>query len=315
MDNERNAYLREILRNIGDGADKINIDFGSDEFKYKLLSMIDDASNSEYVLQLLNVIILNHTFSRISRGFKEGEIYNRGEKKSKSLNTESISAHDCYDIAGDVYCEVVKRLDTFILNVIERGYDEKARQAWLRKIIYCTCARHLNRMGKLSFIIDNDDDEDEFTYIPESTLKSPEYIAICNDIVKNTITIVCDAPFKPEKILSYLYNVIIFKEIEGRKKNSSSTTTCEYMNGKILFTLKENFVPMFNQTYAIELSYEDIDNLSSVLGYDLATLKGKELFNATPKLVTDWTNRVKTYLYKHKKNLLDEEGYGEEYAK
>lgn len=309
------SLLHDTLQALGEDAEKVTMTFGSDDFKFKLLSMLDSEEEAEELLRLLNIIVLKHTFNRVSIGFEEGEIYKKEGKKSKPLNTSSISDQDCYDIAGEVYCEVVKRLNGFIQNIIEKEYNEKARQAWLRKIIYCACARHLNKVGKFDYIIDSEEEENEITYIPVSDFKSPEYIAVCNDIIKNTITIACDAPFKPEKILSYLYNVMIFRELEGRKKNSSAKTSCEYMNDKILFVLKENFVPNFNKIYTVELSYDDIDSLSMVLGYNSATIKGKELFSATPKHVTDWSNRMKTYIYKYRNNLLAEEGNDEEYVK
>ena len=148
------SILREALQALGDGAEKVTMTFGSDDFKYKLLSMLDSEEN---------VIILKHTFNRVAVGFEEGAIYIKGDKKSKPLNTSYISEQDCYDIAGDVYCEVVKRLNGFVQNITEKNYNEKARQAWLRQIIYCTCARHLNKVGKFDYIIDSDDEENDVT--------------------------------------------------------------------------------------------------------------------------------------------------------
>lgn len=313
MEKNRSNYLCEILHRLGDNAEKITMSFGSDEFKNQLLNMLDNDEARDEILWLLNIIVLKYTFRRVAIGFNKGEIFDYGEKKSKPLYTDCISDEECYDIAGDVYCEVVKRIDRFILNIIERGYGEKQRQAWLRKIVYCACANYLGKIGRVDFIVDSGDDEDdEIIYIPISDCRTPEYTAVCTDVIRNTITVACNAPFKPEKILGYLYNVMIFKEFEGRTRNNSSQKTCEYMNDKILFLLKGEFAPAFNRIYEIELSHDDIDGLSIVLGYDTATVIGNRVFSATPKLITDWSNRMKTYLYQFKFNLLDEDEEVEE---
>lgn len=283
--------------------------FGSEEFKAILLGTLDGSVSSDEAMKVLYDIIMKYTHNRIARGF----YYGKGNEKM--LVTYNILPEDADDIAVDVFCDVVKSLDSFISNIVDKNYSEKQRQAFLRKIVLAKCARFLNKNGLTDNIIDTEDDEEEITITPVSEYRTPEYIAVCNDVIKNTITIVCDAPFKPEKILGYLYNVVIFSTIDGRNKNSSSKTTIEYMNDKILFVLKENFVPMFNGTYSMELSYEDIDSLSDVLGYDSATIKGKEIFAATAKHITDWTNRMKTYIYKYRRELLDEKGNDDIYVK
>lgn len=307
MENDRLNYLNDILHRIDVNSDAITISFGSNEFKYHLLNIFDSDEEYDEILKVLNIIILKYTFKKLSVGFKEGEIFDLGNKKSKPLYTDCISNEDCYDIAVAVFCEVVKKLDDFIKKIIDNEYNEKQRQAWLRKIVYCACAKFLNKTGRIDYIIDSEDDE-EVTYIPVSEYKLPEYITVCSDMVRGTIGIACKAPFKPEKILGYLYNVMIFRELEGRKRNSSSTKTSEYMNDKILFILKEGFVPCFNQVYTINISFNDIDDLSKILGYDSATIAGEKIFSSTPKLITDWSNRMKTYLYKYKHNILDGEG-------
>lgn len=280
--------------------------FGSDELKYILLNMLDGETRDD-VLILLYDIIEGYTLHKISTGFKEGEIYSRGEKKSKSLYTETIFLEDRKDIAGDVFCDVIKCLDVFIANISSGNFDEKQRQAWLRKIVYCRCANYLRKMGKIDYIIDTDAESEEITYIPLSECKSPEYIAVCNDLIRNTVVVACNAPFKPEKKLAYLYNITIFKELEGRKINASSNKTCDHMNNRKLFVLKKEYPQMFNKLYTLVLTEDELEPLSVELGYSEPTLKGSKMFFATPKTIADWSNRMKTYIYKFKYKILDEE--------
>ena len=281
--------------------------FGSDELKYMLLNMVDGETRDN-VLMLLYEIIERYALHKISSGFKDGEIYSCGDKKSKPLYTESIPLEDRKDIAGDIFCDVIKKLDDFIENISNNDFNEKQRQAWLRKIVYCKCASYLRKVGKIDYIIDTGIENEEVAYIPVSACKSPEYIALCNDIIRNTIIVACNAPFKPEKIMAYLYNISIFKEIEGRKVNALSSKTCDYMNNKKLFVLKREYPKMFNELYTLCITEKEIEPLSDELGYDEPTIKGNELFLATPKLIADWSNRMKTYIYKAKYNILDDGG-------
>ena len=292
--------------------------FGSEKFKYILLSMVEsrcDKDKADEILVLLHDIVVTYTMRKIPVGFAEGEIFDFSSDedddtaskglKSKPLYSNKINTADYEDIAEDVFCSVIKGLDKFILNLYKAEYTEQRRQAWLRKIVYCTCARYLNQLGRFDFVIDSE--ENGLQYIPMSTSKSPEFIAENAEIIQQTIQLVCKAPFKPEKILAYFYNTMIFRVIENRNKNGTSTATYKYMNGRQLYLLKNSFIDKFNTIYMIKISTDDLYALNEILGYNMATEKGTECFQATPKHITDWTSRVKTYVLKHKSNLLGEE--------
>lgn len=289
--------------------------FGSEEFREMLRAAVNGEITPNELNDVLYEIIKKYTFDRIRKGFSNGEV--NGKKES---NTTMIRKIDAEDIAHEVFLAIYKNLDKHIRDMLDNRYDEKESLAYLRGVVYNQCQQFFKKNYKYKYDLDSTDKDNVSSVqtveheTPEDILEKNERLAESIERIKKIINISCAAPFKPEKILSYLYHRFIFAD--EKKMNGSSKDTVEYMQYKILFSLKENFVPMFNNIHIrVELEYENVDELSDVVGYDNPTAKGREIFTANEKLVTDWSNRMKTYIYKHKNEIYNVKGMYDSYAK
>lgn len=277
--------------------------FGSNEMKDLLILAYNEPNMYEKAMIELHETVKAYTISKIQKGFLEGEIH----IGSKAITTELIEYQDYDDIVGDVFCGVVLSLERFIDNITQNDYTEAQRQAWLRRIIYNTIAKYLKKKNKdLSTLsiteIKNETDEElygnDFVF----------YDIKFEDLLRNIVRVACLAPSKPEKIMAYIFNVIIFREISGHKHNGAAQATSNYMNGKRLYVLKNSMLESFKQIFNVTITVEDIEPLVEVLGDNSPSERGKEICEVTPKKVADWSNRIKTHIFKYRTEIFGEEG-------
>ncbi len=271
--------------------------FGSNEMMEQMLLALEDENKREEFMRVLDETVCAYTYYRIKCGFVKNEVW-RG---SKELRTDVIDPQDYEDLGKDVFCRVIVGLDNFIRNYKEKGYNEKQRQAWLRRIVYNVLAKHLRRCGFIR-------PEDEVTEEPSETpyIRSEARLHF-ESLMKRFLAVVCGASQMPEKILAFLFNGVILKELMSRKTNSSAKTTCNVMNGKTLFELKNLAVKYIRLAFDIDVSDEDIAPLCTAVGYDKPTDDGKRVCILTEKTVTDWTYRVRVYVFERRDMILGKE--------
>lgn len=271
--------------------------FGSNEMMEQMLLALEDESKREEFMCMLDETVCAYTTYRIKRGFVESEVW-RG---SKALRTDVIDPQDYKDLGKDVFCRVIVGLDNFIRNYKEKGYNEKQRQAWLRRIVYNVLAKHLKRCG---FIRPEDEITEEPSETPSAATEDRLHL---ESLMKRFLAVACGASQMPEKILAFLFNGVILKELMARKTNSSAKTTCSLMNGKTLFELKNLAVKYIRLAFDIDVSDEDIAPVCAAVGYDEPTEQGKRVCGLTEKTVTDWTHRVRTYVFERREMILGKE--------
>lgn len=271
--------------------------FGSDEMMEQMLLAVEDETVRESFVCTLEEIVCAYTFYRIKRGFAENEV----KFGLPALNTDVIDAQDYKDLGKDVFCRVLVGLDGFIRNYREHNFNEKQRQAWLRRIVYNVLAKHLKRNG---FIRPEDEIEVEPSETPH--VRSEDRIAF-EAMMKRFLDVASGASPKPEKVLAFLFNAIIVRELMSRKSNSSAKTTCHIMNGKTLFELKNLAIKYICVAFDIDVSDEDIEPVSSCVGHTEPTEIGMMVCDLTEKTVTDWTHRVKAYVFERKDLILGKE--------
>lgn len=271
--------------------------FGSDEMKELLICACDDPAMYEKAMIEVYESVKAYTLYRIKTGFIRGEI----EQGSKGITTHTIEADEYEDIISEVFCRVVKSLDGFIKNA--NRYEPSQRQSWLRSIVYRTIADYLTERRRL--VVSDELTEEEGN---EKSRERDEFDAIhFASVLKNVVRVVCLAPSKPEKILAYIYNVLIFRELAGRRKNGAATAASNYMNGKKLHTLKNAMVEFIDAVFGVEITPEEIKPLILALGDEYPEGRGCDICEVTPKRVADWSNRIKTYLYSLRKEFFGEE--------
>lgn len=285
------------------------LQFGSEEMKSYLLRAYSFPEERNNVLRMLFDSVKMYTLYKIGTGFKAGEVpTKRKGGKCSPLCTSNISRQEYDDIVAEVYRRVLDVLDGFINNLRENKYSLKQRQAWLRTIIYYACLEYLKKQNELQYSIDEDESAfDQISYRISFEENSAEEMAEEKDTVQKLIRRICLSGSKPEKLLAYIFNVLVFKEHENRLYNSSAIHTSKYMNGKILFVLKCNMVSEVRKIYEVILQASTIKSLNKSLGEETATKKGEEVCCVTPKQITDWTNRIKTYIFKYRFEIFGED--------
>lgn len=245
-------------------------------------------------------VVWDYTIDRVKKGFEENESKNG----RPALGLNYISKEDCEDIASEVVIAVMHSLDKFVLNIDK--YDERSRQAWLKKIVYNKFAGFIKKKPKVEpEKWDPTSEKSKWDDIPST---SNIYDTLFGDeTLRLFVSCSCKAPSKPEKIICFLMNVLVFRVIAGRTQNNTSIATSEYVNGKKLFSLNRSFQKFVSSIYGIVLN-DEIEIINEKLGYEIPTQLGDCICEATPKHITDWTNRMRDYLYLHKNEII----YGEE---
>ncbi len=277
--------------------------FGSEEMKEMLIQAYTQPDKYQQIMEEVYESVKAHTLERLTSGFKEDEL----EYGSKPITTSNIQYYEYDDIVNEVFCRVVCSLEAFILNELRKGHTEAQRQAWLRRIIYVTFADYYKKKRRCVPTVSFVDITDEYGNELYNT-DDPFYEDMYEKKMKNFVRIACLAPSKPEKILTYFFNSIIFLELTGHKKNGAAKLTCNYMNGKSLYELKQSMLMWFEYKFNIHITSAEISPLEIALGGDIPTKKGMEICDITPQTVSDWSNRIKTYVFKHKNEFFDEEG-------
>lgn len=275
--------------------------FGSEGMKEVLKEMMMSPTNFEKNFYIVYDVVWKYTINRVKKGFEGNE--SKNGRPTLSLNY--ISEEDCEDIASEVVISVMKSLDGFVLN-IDR-YDERSRQSWLKTIVYNKFAAFIKKRPKEE--TEKWDSTIE-TFKPDYTPSNSNALEVLfrDETLRLAVRCSCNAPSKPEKIICFLMNILVFREIAGRTQNNTSITTSKYVKGKKLFFLNHNFQRFVKSIYGIELDEDEVGTINKKLGYDTPTQLGECLCEATPKHITDWTNRMRDYLYLHKDEII----YGEE---
>lgn len=275
--------------------------FGSEEMKEVLKEMMMNPIAFEKNFYIVYDVVWKYTIDRVKNGFQGNE--SKSGRPALSLNY--ISKEDCEDIASEVVISVMKSLDKFVLNIDK--YDERSRQAWLKRIVYNNFAAFIKKNSKVKpKKWDPTDEKSELDNMPST---GNVFDALfCDETLRLFVRCSCNAPSKPEKIICFLMNVLVFRVIAGRTQNNTSIATSEYVNGKRLFSLNHNFQRFVKSIYGVVLDEDEIGIINKKLGYDIPTQLGDCLCEATPKHITDWTNRMRDYLYLHRDEII----YGEE---
>ena len=197
--------------------------FGSEEMKEILIDLMQNPHHYARSAMIIQDCVIMHTTKRLVSGFAPGEI----KAGSKGLSTAILSKEDGEEVINDVLRIVLTSLDSFTISIVENDYNELQRQAWLRSIIFRVIVKHMrariNEIAVENRVVRHVDSytEDRMPSMFEAT-------------VRDMLITACTAPSKPEKIMAYIFNDLIFREITARKKNADSSITCDYMNGKTL---------------------------------------------------------------------------------
>lgn len=277
--------------------------FGSDEMRNLLIRSLNEPAIYQDVMDQVYESVKAYTLDKIKEGFKSGEV----AFESKPISTEIIEFQDYGDIINDVMCRVICSLDKFIINIMQKDYTEAQRQAWLRRIIYNSLASYLSKKGKtISPLNETELKKYSDEKIPDTRFGF--YDVHLESTLKAILKIACGAPSKPEKVMAYIFNAIIFREISGHEKRGAAKATGKYMYGKQLYALKNSMLHAFKQVFDVRITNEDIKPLSDIVGIIGPTQAGKAIFMASPKMVSDWTNRIKTHVFKYKAQIYGEEG-------
>ena len=280
--------------------------FGSEEMKEVLKEMMVSPEAFEKNFYIVYDVVWKYTIDRVKKGFESNESKNG----RPALGLNYISKEDCEDIASEVVIAVMHSLDKFVLNIDK--YNERSRQAWLKRIVYNKFAAFIKKKPKVEpEKWDPTSEKSKWDDVP--AINNIYDALFCDETLRLFVRCACKAPSKPEKILCYLINVLVFRVIEGRTKNNTSTATSDYVNGKKLFILNHNFQKFVKLIYGIVLNDDEIGIINEKLGYEIPTQLGNCICEATPKHITDWTNRMGDYIYLHKYEIVN--GEEEKYDK
>lgn len=275
--------------------------FGSDEMKELLIKAYNEPEQYyESVMREVYNSVWHYAYAWIVKGFEEDAVF----PGSKPLGTKNLTEEDRRDAVCEIIMAVRRGLDRFILNVMENDYSPAQRQAWLRSLIYKRLADFLKKMAAK---LKEDGDDALEKYKDESVSDFSESLRF-KETLGQLVSVACSAPYKPEKILVYLFNMFIFREISGREQNCDSKRTCRFIDGKTWFTLKKQMLYAFERVYDVRLSADLIKPICDAFGEDKPTEKGQVVCDVSPKTVTDWTNRMNTYMFKCKDNFYKAEG-------
>lgn len=266
--------------------------FGSEEMKEILLDIVQNPMHIYGAADIIQDCVIRHTAKRLDRGFEADELY----KGSKALDASILDKQDGEEVINDVLKVVLTSLDDFTIAVIEHNYNELQRQAWLRRIIYNIIAKHIRQKVKELRVID--------ALTRQSEVSSAEHNSTADaETLVSLVRVVCKAPSKPEKIMAYIYNDFIFRELTARKKNASSVTTCRFMNGKKLFALKNVIPEALRYAFGISIKKSDMEPLIKTLGDHIPTEIGEKICSVTTKEITDWSHRMRTYVFMHSSEI------------
>ncbi len=275
--------------------------FGSDAMKELLIKAYNEPEKHyESVMREVYKSVWCYAYSWVLKGFEENALY----PGSKPLGTKNLTEEDRKDAVCEIIMTVRRILDKFILNIIEHDYSEAQRQAWLRSVIYRKLADFLNDLASRH----KEDGDETIEKRKDDSIADFSDSLHFKEVLLHLVSLACAAPYKPEKIMIYLFNMFIFREISGREKNCDSKKTCRFANGKTWFVLTKQMLYAFYNVYDVVLPAEVIKPISDAFGAENATEKGQEVCNLTPKTVTDWTNRMNTYMFKYKDKYYKAEG-------
>ena len=263
--------------------------FGSDEMYNELKQAVyGETDDYDKIYQDLFECIKIYTVNRLKKGFRINEVKARGVTR-KDLDTSEIHSSDYDDIVIDVFDRVFKYLDRFVNNCEREHYIAPQRQSWLRLQIHSACVDYLKNKIKFSPPTDIEDKG------PKADERMLEFHELLKDVIHSVCTYKTDMP---EKIMAYIFNVVIFKEYGERRENASAKTTLLFMNGKTMFVLKNEMCIYIYDIFYLKLNSEDISSIVKIVGDKAPTEAGNKICNITTKKITDWTNRIKTHVIK-----------------
>lgn len=274
--------------------------FGSEEMKEFLRECYNKPEKYHEMHTELFESVKNYAKNKLSHGFDENEM----SEGSVRIETNTFKEQDIEDITSETAMQVIKSLDGFIKNIDNN--NELQRWAWIRTILYRSVIVFLKRKRKIKEIAGGEiiETSGSGAGLADEIAERSKF----EDGMRKTIRVACNAPSKPEKILAYIYNSIIYKEISGNRKNSRTKDACAFMNGKILFELKKEAIKKICNVFAIRVYESDAGPLNDSLGLYEPTDLGFKVFDETEKTVTDWSNRIKTYMYKKRNEFLETDG-------
>ncbi len=268
--------------------------FGSEEMKDLLIRSTTDPTVYDQAMEELYNSIIHYCKGKLKTGFEPNEI----RPGSKPLTGHNLSDADVDDVIGKVMLAVKTSLDGFILNAKNGVYAHEAqRQSWLRTILYRQLARFyeeekIARLNGLSLEAYYE------AYGHDLVGSTDDFLGKeCN--IKEVVELACMASPMPEKVMAFLYNTVIFREFFGKTLNGPAKVTSNYMNNKRLYTLKEKLKEAIYVLYEVALTSKETLPLEVTLGKAEPTDKGMEKCSIDSKTVSDWSNRVKTYVFKH----------------
>ncbi len=262
--------------------------FGSEEMKEILKDMMASPALYDKNIPLLYDVVYQYTKKRVKKGFE-------ATNGLAAISMNDLNDADCEDIAEEVMDAVTKSLESFVANIDH--YDARSRQAWLKKIVYVKFVRYIQKTQKFKM---GKEDETQTVTGTEDEILFKETLSL---VVKRSL----EAPSKPEKILCFLINVLVFRVLEKKRQNNPSVSTSEYISGKTLFHLHSQFKQYIRSIYGVILDDEITQKMDDMVGKDAPTTVGTRICMATAKTITDWTNRMKGYLYSFKDEIVSGE--------
>jgi len=276
--------------------------FGSDEMKELLLRAQEDETVYDIAMAELFQSVRSYTLSKLRLGVR----YGKDDLNNDSETAPKLNEDDCEDIVGEVLCNVLKSLDKFINNLKNESYCEAQRQAWLKAIVYNTISAFFRKRYRQYINPVDFKDYMDLNYMFITDHGSVDYITL-DETLKKIVKIACGINSKPEKILTFLFNTIIFREISGHQKNGSAKLTVEFMNGKSMYDLRNALIQLTDMVYGVALTEDEIAPLTTAFGNEMPTEKGSTICEISMKTVADWSNRIKTHLFKYKDEIFGEE--------
>lgn len=275
------------------------MNFGSDEFKELIIQAYNNPQMYREFMSQLYAVVKEYTEKKLDVGFQPDQL----GKGSKGLCTQYILKKDYDDIVQNVFFNVTRNFDKFVIKM--DMYTEAQRQAWLRVIVYRCTADYIKK--SMAGNVSGD------SMSPDALMTDPfgidghmmDYETA--EILRKMIRVVTSFRSKPQKIMAFVYNAVIFFHISGHKKNCDAIATCNFMNEKSYHRLKELMIKLIEILFRLKLSNDDIMPLPDILGSDFPTERGMEVCNVTEKDVTDWTNRIRTKLFMFREAIYGKE--------
>ena len=268
--------------------------FGSNEMLELLMMAREKNFNDAYTSMELSECLKTYTYSKINKGFAKHEI----KPNSPEIFACSVEPDEYDDVVSEVKIKVLDHLGVFLDNAEKNKYSVAQRQFWLKEKVFYCLLNYLKKREKTFNPAANPDDCDKIR--DNHNLNDSLYFS---DTMRRIVTLACNVNGKPEKILAYILNKVIFSELMQTNLNGVSTRVSTLMDGKTIFEIKNIVLDCIQKMYDIHL-YDELKPIIDKVGDDAASDLGKKICHVTANDISNWTNRMKDHMMLHKAEFL-----------